>query len=82
MLIFYFKERLKEYKRFSTLAQLYNLESHILSPEETCKLFPLLNPKAFYGSLYSPADGVVDPSMLCNAVIKAATKNGGKVKKK
>lgn len=76
-----FQNRLDEYKRFYTLAHLYGLESHILGPEETVKLFPLLNPKAFYGSLYSPADGVVDPSMLCTALVKAATKNGGQVSK-
>lgn len=79
MFMLKFKERLNEYRRFSTLAHLFGLESHILGPEETVKLFPLLDPKSFYGSLYSPADGVVDPSMLCNALIRAATKRGGQV---
>lgn len=50
-----------------------------MGPEETAKLFPLLDPKAFYGSLWSPADGVIDPTMLCSALIKAATKHGGKL---
>lgn len=29
--------------------------------------------------MYSPGDGVIDPSMFCNALIKGATKNGGQI---
>lgn len=38
-----------------------------------------MDPKSFTGSLYSPGDGVVDPAMLCTALTRAATKNGGRV---
>ena len=31
-------------------------------------------------ALYSPGDGVIDPSMFCAALIKGATNKGGKVK--
>lgn len=51
----------------------------MLSPEETQKIFPHLNPDVFIGSLYSPGDGVVDPAMLCTALTRGAIKNGGKV---
>lgn len=39
-------------------------------------IFPLLNPHTFVGSLFSPNDGVIDPTMLCNALTKLATKTG------
>lgn len=38
-------------------------------------LFPLLNPRAFLGGLYSPTDGAVDPAMLCTALTKAARRH-------
>ncbi|XP_013113750.2 sarcosine dehydrogenase, mitochondrial [Stomoxys calcitrans] len=71
--------RLDEYRRLATVGNALGIENHILSPEETQKVFPLLDPKAFIGALYSPGDGVVDPAMLCTALTRAATKNGARV---
>lgn len=44
----------------------------MLSPDETVKRFPMLNRNALVGSLYSPGDGIIDPTMLCNALTKLA----------
>ncbi|PSN29571.1 hypothetical protein C0J52_25788 [Blattella germanica] len=73
------EERMNEYRRLSTIGRSFGIESHILDPKETQKLFPLINPDAIVGSIYSPGDGVVDPAMLCTALTKHATKKGGKV---
>jgi sarcosine dehydrogenase len=70
---------MNEYRRLSTIGVSFGIESHILDPAETQKLFPLINPDVIVGSLYSPGDGVVDPAMLCTALTKAATNKGGKV---
>jgi len=75
---FSLQERLNEYKRLQTLGKCFGIESHVLSPEETVKVFPLLDPNSFTSALYSPGDGVVDPNMMCNALIKAASKIGSK----
>jgi sarcosine dehydrogenase len=72
-------QRTNEYRRLQTLGKCFGIESHILSPDETQKIFPLLNPKSFENSLYSPGDGVVDPAMMCAALSRAATGNGGRV---
>lgn len=61
-----------------TLGKCFGIESHILTAEEAVKVFPLLDPKSFTGALYSPGDGVVDPNMMCTALVKAASNNGGK----
>lgn len=66
------KTRLDEYKRLATLGHAVGIENSIITPEETQKIFPLLDPKAFYGALYSPGDGVVDPSMQCTALTRLA----------
>lgn len=71
--------RLDEYRRLATVGAALGIENEILTPEETQKLFPLLDPKAFIGALYSPGDGVMDPAMLCTALRRAATNNGAQV---
>jgi len=70
---------LDEYRRLATVGSALGIENQVLSPEDTQKLFPLLDPAAFVGALYSPGDGVMDPAMLCAALKKAATNLGGQV---
>ncbi|XP_039483324.1 sarcosine dehydrogenase, mitochondrial [Drosophila santomea] len=71
--------RLDEYRRLATVGSALGIENQVLSPEDTQKLFPLLDPSAFVGALYSPGDGVMDPAMLCSALKKAATNLGAQV---
>lgn len=71
--------RLDEYKRLATIGKRFGVESDVMTPLEAQKVFPLLDPASFTGALYSPGDGVVDPAMLCTALTRAASKNGGKV---
>ncbi|XP_049887024.1 sarcosine dehydrogenase, mitochondrial [Pectinophora gossypiella] len=73
------KVRTQEYMRLHTLGNAMGIPSQILSPEEAQKLFPLLDPSIFKMALYSPQDGTIDSAMACNALAKAATKNGGKI---
>ncbi|XP_022697260.1 sarcosine dehydrogenase, mitochondrial-like isoform X2 [Varroa jacobsoni] len=74
------KERLDEYKRLMTIGRVLGVESYILTPAETKKLYPLLNVDDLYGALYSPGDGCVDPTSYCAALTKAATRNGATIK--
>ncbi|KAK8776628.1 hypothetical protein V5799_030030 [Amblyomma americanum] len=73
------KERLDEYKRLMTIGKAFGIESYVLSPEETKKLYPLMNVNDLYGTLYSPGDGTVDPAGFCTALTRAATAKGAKV---
>lgn len=57
----------------------FGIESSILDPEETKKVFPLIDADVIQGSLYSPGDGVVDPSKLSKALTQSAIKGGGQV---
>jgi len=56
-----------------------SIESHILSPQETQQLYPLMNVSDVYGTLYSPADGTIDPAGYCTALARAAGRLGAKV---
>lgn len=73
------QERLDEYKRLATAGASFGIESQVLSPAESQQLFPLIDEKALYGALYCPGDGTVDPTGLCSALTKAASRSGGRV---
>jgi len=73
------KERLEEYKRLQTIGKVFGVESYVLSPEETKRLYPLMNVDDIYGTLYSPKDGTIDPHGLCTALTRFATRAGAKV---
>jgi len=73
------KERLEEYKRLHTIGKVMGIDSYLLSPEETKKLYPLMNVDDIYGTLYSPMDGTIDPHGLCTALSRFSTRAGAKV---
>lgn len=41
------------------------------------QVHPLLRVDDIYGGVYSPGDGTIDPTSICNAYAKAARKFGG-----
>uniref|UniRef100_A0A8B9GP02 Sarcosine dehydrogenase, mitochondrial n=1 Tax=Astyanax mexicanus TaxID=7994 RepID=A0A8B9GP02_ASTMX len=67
------KQRLDEYKRLMSLGKVYGIESYVLSPAETKDLYPLMNVKDLYGTLYVPKDGTMDPAGTCTTLSRAAT---------
>ena len=73
------KERLEEYKRLHTIGRVMGVDSYILGPEDTKKLYPLMNVSDIYGTLYSPKDGTIDPHGLCTALSRFSTRSGAKV---
>lgn len=70
---------MEEYKRFHTLGHYLGIDSQLVSPSEAQKLCSILNPRSFYGALYSPSDGFTDPSMYCASLVKGARNLGGQV---
>jgi len=73
------KERMEEYERLYTVGKVLGIQSHLLSPQETKQLYPLMNVDDIYGTLYSPLDGTIDPHGLCTALSRSATRAGAKV---
>ena len=51
----------------------------MLSPEETKKVYPLMNVDDLYGTLYSPGDGTIDPASWAASLTKGAVLKGAKV---
>ncbi|XP_063701825.1 sarcosine dehydrogenase, mitochondrial-like [Culicoides brevitarsis] len=69
-------KEMKEFEKMSTFARNFGIESHVMGAKEATEMFPLLSPDSFKGALFSPSDGVVDPSMLCNQLVKKSKANG------
>lgn len=72
-------ERLEEYKRLMTVGRSQGIESFVLGPSETKKLYPLMNVDDVYATLYSPGDGTLDPAGFCSALTRSAKFAGAKV---
>ena len=71
--------RLDEYRRLQTVGKSFGIESHLLKPSEVQDVYPLINSSDLVGCLYSPGDGLIDPSGITQAYASAAKKMGGKV---
>ena len=57
------------------------MNSHVLSPNETKDVYPLMNVDDLYGTLYSPGDGTIDPAGWATTLTRAAKNRGAQVAK-
>ncbi|XP_017887261.1 sarcosine dehydrogenase, mitochondrial [Ceratina calcarata] len=73
------KERWYSYQRIAAVSKVFGVEAQVVSPKEARELFPLMSEEGIIGALYCADDGVVDPSMLINALIKSAKGNGAQI---
>lgn len=74
------KDRLLEAKRLATMAQSFDLEMNIITPEEAKELFPYIDTKGLEGAAFIPSDGHVDPASLCQAIAAGARKHGAQIR--
>lgn len=74
------KDRLLEAKRLATMAKSFNLEMHIITPDEARELFPYIDTEGLEGAAFIPSDGHVDPAGLCQAIAAGARKNGAQIR--
>jgi dimethylglycine oxidase len=63
------KERLRDLTRLRGSAKAFGADSFVLSPEETVKKMPLVNPDAIEGSLFIPM-GCIAKGALANAALQ------------
>lgn len=70
-------ERWEDLKRLHGEGLGYGAESHLLTPEESQARLPLLNPRAFVGSLFVPKTAIVAGAHLAAALRRDAAAAGG-----
>lgn len=73
------RDRLTHIRRQGSLARLFGVETHQLSPAETKNMWPLMHADDVIGGVYSPSDGRVNPSDLCAALVKGAKTHGAQM---
>ncbi|MBN1147080.1 MAG: FAD-dependent oxidoreductase [Anaerolineales bacterium] len=72
-------ERLEELKRLAGMARSFGMPMEMLTPQEAWELFPLINLEGVVGAVYTPTDGVIDPTGLTNALAAGAKKRGTRI---
>jgi 4-methylaminobutanoate oxidase (formaldehyde-forming) len=72
-------DRLKHIRHQASLATVFGVETHELSPAQAADLWPMMRSDDIIGAVYSPDDGRVNPSDLCAALIKGGKARGARV---
>jgi glycine cleavage system T protein len=73
------QDRFTHIKRQASLAKLFDVPAEVVSVEEAGRLWPLIRTDDLIGAVFSSADGRVNPSDVCAALIKGAKANGAQV---
>ncbi|HKZ54275.1 MAG TPA: FAD-dependent oxidoreductase [Anaerolineales bacterium] len=72
-------ERLEELKRQVGYSRSFGMPLELISAQEAKKLFPLLNIEGVLGAVYTPTDGMIDPTGLTNALAAGAKAGGARL---
>jgi heterotetrameric sarcosine oxidase gamma subunit len=73
------KERHEELLRQATVARIFNVEVHEISPLEAKAKYPHLNIDGVVGAVALPLDGQCDPANIAMALAKGARMRGAKI---
>jgi len=72
-------ERLEEIKRLVGMAGSFGVPMELISAKEAQEMFPLMNIDGVVGAAYTPNDGMIDPTMLTNALAAGAKSRGAQI---
>lgn len=72
-------ERHEELLRQATVARIFDVEVHEVSPAEVKSRYPLLNIEGVVGAVALPLDGQCDPANIAMALAKGARMRGAQV---
>ena len=72
-------DRLEEIKRTASMATVFGIESHMISPSEIKDLWPLLATEDLIGGLFLPTDGKANPVDITLALAKGARSRGANI---
>jgi 4-methylaminobutanoate oxidase (formaldehyde-forming) len=72
-------ERFEEQRRAAAIARHYDLDVHVITPDEIQKLYPPLNIDGVVGGLHIPTDGQCNPADVTQALARGARMRGAKI---
>ncbi len=73
------KNRMEELRRSAAMAKTFGLPMDLISPQEACDLFPVMEKKGIVGAAFLPTDGQIDPSGVTYALAKGAKDRGATI---
>jgi glycine/D-amino acid oxidase-like deaminating enzyme len=71
-------ERLAELHRRRDFAESWGLEGHVIDPDETARLWPLVDRSRIVGAYHVPSDGLTDAVRVSEAQARRATERGAR----
>jgi len=72
-------DRLREFKHVAGKDKILGGETHIVTPEDMKKIYPLMITDGIVGGLFHPQDGHVDPASVTQAMAKGARQRGAEI---
>ena len=72
-------ERHEELLRQATVARIFDVDVHEVSPAEVKAMYPHLNTEGVVGAVHLPLDGQCDPANIAMALAKGARMRGARV---
>lgn len=73
------RDRLEELRRSAAMAKSFGLPMELLTPQEACELFPVMEKKGIVGAAFLPTDGQIDPSGVTYALAAGARRRGATI---
>jgi glycine cleavage system T protein len=73
------EDRWIEIKRLASLGRYFNVDAHVLSPNEVSKYHPMVDTSQIVGALFIPGDGQTDPVGTVMALAKGARTGGVRI---
>ncbi|WP_151720431.1 GcvT family protein [Gemmobacter serpentinus] len=73
------EDRLQEILRQATIADIFGVEVHRITPDQVMALYPHLNTSGVVGGVHLPGDGQCDPANITMALAKGARMHGAKI---
>ena len=69
-------EQLREFQRSASRAKGIGMDAEVISPEEARRIMPQLSPESFYGAIYLPRDGQLDPYLATTGMARVVRDMG------
>ena len=73
------QDRWTEFRRLATTAKSFDMEMHLVSPDEVKRMWPLMDVTDLVGASWLPSDGQASPSDITQSLAKGARMHGAKI---
>ncbi len=73
------EERFEEIRRLHDVTKIWGPQTHLLTPDEIEKHYPLIEKKGLVGGMFAPSEGWASPVDFTMAIAKGVRLRGGKI---